>query len=171
MQVGHRGKCHNFGAFISYNRSEDNTYLNVGEDLEYRDSTSDPIGSDRGLDQKLTQIMVEVARQNKGVRQIKLRAVHDFLPVLIASGFRVELGENKRQRVEAKIREFRQVEGHQLFPPYYDYASDGVYLDMTACTESNVRFSKKWDDATSWDAIIKKNPILESGAAVFPKNL
>src|SRR5690606_21917893 len=90
----HDGLRHNFGVTIgrksadssgiaheagpnSEKVSRDHRYLVSESMLLYRDRTSEASGSDRLLDQKLTQIMIETLAQNENILGMRVDSNHD----------------------------------------------------------------------------------------------
>jgi hypothetical protein len=130
-------------------------------DLEYRSATHDPHGSDRLLDQKLTQIMVEMALQNKEIVEVSSNQAD--LPVLIAGGFK----SPRSQEIKQELDSFRSKEENKLFPPYKNYSSDKTTFNPKNFAKKNVLYSRQ--EAESWADIIKKDPILNPDAAILPE--
>jgi len=138
-------------------------HLIIGNGLEYRDRTQDAQGSDRLLDQKLTQVMIEVTIQNKAIISLQVDSNHDDLAVLTAGGF-------ESHSTEARIKElndFRSEEGNKLFPPYRDYGSVKTTFETTDFTKKNVLYSRGAPEA--WSDIIEREPILKPNAAILPE--
>ncbi len=166
-------------------------YLLINDGLEYRDSVKTATGSDRKLDQFLTQIMIEVAWQNSFFYQpfeVKVTSTGDDLAVLIASGFRIEsrsqLGfssldlqsEFSPESFETITKEsllrdlwkFRQIERNQLFPPHLDYGVKKVKFPMHFLNEESVYYEKD-NSSTSFSELIRTQPILTKEAAILPE--
>ena len=139
--------------------------LYVGNDLEYRDASGDPRGSDRSLDQKLTQIMIEIAMQNHDISRVFVDSCRADLPVLVAAGF--EFRRDSTEKISQEIRDFRSQSGNQLFPPARDYSSRDTIFKTENFANENVFFSR--DEMESWSQIIERAPILKTGAGILPE--
>lgn len=185
--LGHHGTTQNFKVTIGrdqanahYNSivSEENSglgdtkvlkdgrYLLVNNDLEYRGGRyRNPRGSDRVLDQRLTQIMVEMAMQNKDILSLDVYSNHDDLPVLTAGGFR----SHASSRMLDQLQQFRSHPDNALFPPYRDYSCVSTRFRTESYKERQVRYSR--DEVKSWDEIIcaKGGGTLYPEAAVLPE--
>lgn len=182
---GHHGRHHNFCVNLVRNRvgegldywssksSEESMeqhavsnverHLEIGSMLEYRDRTRDVHGSDRLLDQKLTQIMIEMAKQNKNIEDITVTSCHDDLPVLVAGGF----DSNDWESVMEEVDDFRSQEGNKLFPPYKDYRSVSTQYPLENYAKNIVSYSRGAHE--SWSDIISREPILKPEAAILPE--
>lgn len=138
-------------------------HLIVDNGLGYRGRTIKEEGSDRLLDQKLTQIMVEMSMQNKKIISIRVDSNRDDLPVLTAGGFKSLCADE----VMKELKKFRSKEGNKLFPPNRNYSGVGTRFLMKDFTENNVSYSR--DGVDSWSNIIQREPILEPEAAILPE--
>jgi hypothetical protein len=162
--------------------------------LNYRDgvsTSSSPHGSDRELDQKLTQIMVEIAMQNERISQVEATSTHDYLPVLTAGGL---ISQEHVVDILNEIDTFRSNPENKLFPPYADYGRASVYFYPGDYNREIVFYAKKLTSEgttgldseentnasrinpdfphlkpESWNEIIERAPILNPGAAILPE--
>lgn len=137
--------------------------ITTGSSIQYFDSTTDVQGSDRLLDQKITQIMVEMTMQNKDIISLKVASHHDDLPVLMAGGFK----SSRRKKIIEELTEFRANEGNKLFPPYKDYSSVSTSFETKDFTKKNVFYSREGSEA--WSDIIQRAPILKPSASILPE--
>lgn len=131
--------------------------------LTYPDHTEDPHGSDRLLDQKLTQIMIEMSQQNQEIKEVNAESVYDYLPVLTAGGF----NHYGSQRSMEEIQKFRSNPENKLFPPYHDYAAVLVHIPTEDVAKKVVYYSK--GEPESWSDIIQREPILQKDAGILPE--
>lgn len=183
--LGHHGPYQNFGVRLGREKlanrwgvdisTEDNMgfgkdavldsrrHLIIGSGLEFRDRTQDVQGSDRLLDQKLTQIMVEMTMQNKKIISLRVESNHDDLTVLTAGGFTCD----RTHRTLEELTNFRSEEGNKLFPPYRDYGSHSTMFVKDTSKVKNVHYSKGAPEA--WSDIIQREPILKSNSAILPE--
>jgi hypothetical protein len=216
--MGHNGSHHNFQVSLGrikpgssyYDPTREETFgsppvsnknriLYIGSNLEYRDGrvgrTDTPQGSDRELDQKLTQITVEMAMQNKDISGVSIDSQHDDLPVLLAGGF---TSPWRDEAIATEINTFRSAPENKLFPPYRDYriasacfglenydhklvyyakqslknANEGLDSEEnTSASSSSSSFDPDLPHLKfeSWQEIIERAPILNPGAAVLPE--
>ena len=140
-------------------------HLVVDNLLCYNDSTKAPEGSDRLLDQKLTQIMIEMIIQNERIVSLDVISAFDDLPVLVAAGFEAEINKG----ILNELIRFRSIEGNKIFPPYFDYGSDPTIFKKEWLAEERVYFSKDVNIIASWDEIINKEPILTEKSGILPE--
>jgi len=143
--------------------SDSQRHLLIDNALGYRNRTRDIQGSDRLLDQKLTQIMAEMVMQNHNIISLTVGSNHDDLPVLTAGGFDSLCATKVMQELE----DFRSQEGNKLFPPYKDYRGVNTSLPKQSLNNKAVFFSKGAPE--SWVDIIKREPILKARAGVLPE--
>lgn len=140
--------------------------------LSYNDSTDAEEGSNRELDQKLTQIMVEMTMQNKNITYTSVDSKGDNLPVLVAAGFKT-LPAERSEKVMQQVQRHRDASPqNNLFPPSRDYHTVATRFTHEGFTEKNVYYSRnvhysKEGEGQSWSEIIN-NPILRNGSAVLP---
>ncbi len=142
---------------------EDKRYLNTSYQQVHNECTEKAQGSDRVVDQKMTQIMVELLMQNREIIALKSFSAHSELAVLTAAGFK----HSKFFEVMKEINAFRSETQNNLFPPYKDYEREWVELKTEDLTEKNVSFSRKI--AESWSEIIRKNSILTPNSSILPE--
>ena len=134
------------------------------ERLVYLDYTEHVHGSDRLLDQKLTQIMIEILMQNHGSKSLKVTSHYDTSIVLAAAGFR---GRESQKRLE-ELREFRFYnDENKLFPSYKDYGTDNLTFKPEDFTKQIVSFSRNASE--TWEEIIEREPILTKKSGIFPE--
>jgi hypothetical protein len=133
------------------------------------------IGSDRLLDQKLAQIMIEMAQQNDDIREIHTMANQDALPLLVAAGFWGSCGgpthilDPKYILEQLKeLKTFREQPTHKLFPPSRDYAVSKMRFSIKTINSRDVYFQKEWVPQ-SWPEKIAQGPILNEGAGKLPE--
>jgi hypothetical protein len=183
------GRNHNFSVIITRARLDDAQFhftsdetrcdhgtvlvddnnRNLAIDPEYRDGRSQhPHGVNRRLDQKLTQIMVELLQQNRGVIRAEVSAGHDDLPVLLAGAFSTRYMSFDERRVARlhELRDFRADPSNNLFPPYQDYSgsTEVIYADDLDLP----RVHLERGEGRSWNEIIQTSPILNRESAVLP---
>lgn len=139
-------------------------YLLIGNTVEYRNSTDHPQGSDRALDQKLTQIMIEMGLQNQ-VKVVTVSTSRNDAPVVRAGGF--EFDRYSNIEIMQKLKEFRAIPENRLFPPYHNYRGSSAEFSTQTCQEKNVLFSR--GEPKSWQEIIAAEPILKPRSAVLPE--
>lgn len=137
-----------------------------------REYLNSPNGSNRELDQKLTQVMIEVLLQNDNVNGIITNAHRDDSAILGTAGFHVGLEHPKVYDGSplangwVAARKFRVTEpANCLFPPYQDYSSCYARFNRDDFDLKYVLFSR--DTRESWSEIIEKNTLLNAGAAVI----
>lgn len=135
-------------------------------EIGYQGGVRDNQGSDRILDQKLTQIMIELLIQNKGMNFLRVNTTYDDLPVLIASGFQSDKGVFKR--IMEELQEFRAIEGNKLFPPSRNYGHNSTAFFTRDLNRKNVFYEGV---PKSWLEIIEKEPILNPNTAIIPEYL
>lgn len=132
--------------------------------LKFRDGTDAPKGSDRPLDQRLTQIMIEMLEQNDG---ISLKAVAAESVVLVAGGFKGHCREKQMQALDS----FRSDGRNNLFPPVLpkrlSCVDDEVWFDRADISQPNVNYSR--EAPQTWSDRIKKESILKPGAGILPE--
>lgn len=138
-------------------------HLLIRHHFKFKGSTTDPHGSDRLLDQKLTQIMVEMTMQNNDIISLRTHSVHDDLPVLIAGGF----ASHKSREIIQELEAFRAMEENKLFPPYRDYSSNLTEFYTKIFQTQRVYYSR--DTTETWAEILKRSTILNPDAAVLPE--
>lgn len=139
--------------------------LVIEKTLNFRDTTRDVLGSDRLLDQKLTQIMIEMMVQNNEIICLKIDSNHDDLAVLAAAGFMTQ--GTHTEKIMEKIQSFRSIEENKLFPPYKNYGSRPAFFKMEDLTNQVVYFSK--GAPVSWKEIIQREPILKEKSGILPE--
>lgn len=143
-------------------------HLIIGNELEYRDGTEDVHGADRLLDQKLTQIMIEMTMQNKEIISLEVDSTRDDLPVLTAGGFKSRIHNRKLQKeIMEDLSTFRSKEENKLFPPSRDYGRVLTSFNTQDLGNQNVHYSK--GSPESWYDIIQRNPILKPESAILPE--
>lgn len=151
---------------------KDHLRLLYVHDLGYRGRTYEPAGSDRALDQKLTQIMIEIAEQNRDMYAIYSTANHDDFLMLASSGFRSMAGDRRSIEFNVehmeKLQSFRADSKNKLFPPYKDYATHKMLFLMEDRANDNVYFQKEWRPQ-SWAKMIEQHPILHSDSGRLPE--
>lgn len=158
--IGPQSPFHNFSAMIATREPEGGKKLLYVDEINYKDQTEEPNGSDRLLDKSLTQIMIEVLMQNGSAKGIEVKSSSDQLPVLLAAGFPFP----KSNYTLKELQDFRSQQGHRLFPPHQDYGSHVTALnDLTI---ENVYFTK--GNPVRWRKIIRLNPILHNERGVLP---
>ncbi len=126
-------------------------------------STKDPSGSDRIVDQKITQLIIELAMQNKNISYISVTSSGDELPVLTAGGF----NHTQKESLINDLTNFRAIKGNNLFPPMKDYELTVTRLDTCNLNDKNVYYSK--GDPESWSNIIARKAILNTNAGILPE--
>lgn len=158
-QISHEG-CISQGDEAVLNSKR---HLLIHDNLRYAGTTLDAQGSDRILDQKLTQIMVEMTMQNKKIISLQVNSNGDDLPVLTAGGFK----SGNSEKLINELMKFRSEAGNKLFPPYHDYSSANTKFETNNFTGQNVRYSKEVIE--SWSDIIQRDPILSQDSAILPE--
>lgn len=189
-QLGHQGLNHNFNVIMTRARVEDGAVYyftsdetsldhgtvlvddmqrNLHIDPEYRDGRSQhPRGVNRRIDQKLTQIMIELLQQNRGVIRAEVSAGHDDLPVLLAGAFSnryMRYDPSRRARLH-ELRDFREDLSNNLFPPYQDYSGSSEVIYAEDLARPLVHLER--GEGKSWDEIIEGSRILNPNSAVLP---
>ncbi len=148
--------------------SPDKRHLVINSNLQYRDITVHPQGSDRTLDQKLTQVMVEMTMQNN-VNSLRVTANRNDFPMLVDGGFQATYDENTCffRNMKQQLSRFRSVAENNLFPPATDYGSMGASFKTATFKDDQVGYSR--GPERSWSSIIAAEPILKLGAAILPE--
>lgn len=141
-------------------------HLIVDGDLRYGDIKSDDVGSDPFLDDKLTQIMVEIFQQNIEANTLKVESHHSDFAVLTAGGF-VSTTQPRKTAVMVKELEERIKEGNKLFPSFTDYETVQTSINTDQLYKDRVRFAKG-EHPESWVEIIEQNKILYKGSSHLP---
>lgn len=142
-------------------------HLFVGNDIAYRDGTRNAEGSDRELDRKLTQIMIEIAHQNN-VTSLQVTSNRSDFAVLAASGFNSCGFSRGAGNMLQELDRFRAAQqSNKLFPPYEDYATIRTEFKMDGFNAPNVSYSR--EEVKSWSEIVEEEPILREGAAILPE--
>lgn len=130
--------------------------------LAYQDDTENATGSDRLLDQKLTQIMIEITMQNERIMSLRVTANKDSL--LIAAGFKIP---NSKKILE-KLYKFRLDEENKLFPPNNQQnGTCNLIFKSEKVAKKIVYFSRGAPE--SWLEIIQREPILTQESGVLPE--
>ncbi len=155
-------ECSDHDTTIVSNRKR---HLCVDNSLEYRSQPRkiNIQGSERLLDQKLTQIMIEMTVQNKSILSLKVGSNNNDLPVLAAGGFKSHLSKQMMQ----ELHTFRSIEGNELYPQYDDYGHIETTFSAQDFIKANVHYSRA--DPESWSDIIKREPILKPKSAILPE--
>jgi hypothetical protein len=126
----------------------------------------EPEGSNRKLDRKLTQVLIEMAMQNWGIIGVTLYPNCRDVPLLVAGGF--DLGEEVNGRTNADIDRFRSNPTNNLFPPVAEeYKTRQTHILNEDYNEPNVRFKREGSE--SWAEIIKREPILIPNSGILPE--
>lgn len=135
--------------------------------LQYCDITYDAQGSDRLLDQKLTQIMVEMTMQNKEIIHLQVDSMANDFPVLAAGGF-INHDPRLVKGMLDVLTQHRSVEGNKLFRPFWHFGIDKtVFFRPNSLTKKNVHYSREAPE--SWSDIIQRGPILQPNAGILPE--
>lgn len=135
------------------------------ENLRFCDTTRDPNGSDRLIDQKITQLMVEIFQHNSSVETLRASCGHDLYIVLTAGGLSSYTDDRDERRMN-ELMEFRSHADNHLFPPYKDYGGVSMHFHRDSYDQPNVFFQR--EGSLSWKEMIEKNPILLPDAGVLP---
>lgn len=148
--------------------SNKGSYLLIHKLLKYRADVEDEHGSDRIIEQKLVQIMVELAMQNKEVFKMKVTSSSDAR-VLLAGGFTATEGRpTVGGEIMSTLKEFRLQEGNKLFPPSDELQGISTEFKKGDIGKQIVHFPDR-SSTTTWVNICSKNRILRAGAAVLPE--
>ncbi len=156
--------------FMRYNEKMDlrEQWFNI--ELESRSVVTDPKGSNRELDQKILQIMVEILQQNKSKSHLRIISYDADYVVLVMGGF-MERGDNANRSNETiqQIMEFRANPESNLFPPFHDHSQPRLTFNREQLEQKNVRLSREQGlEPESWIQITKREPILYRGGGRIP---
>ncbi|NGX43280.1 MAG: hypothetical protein K940chlam7_01575 [Chlamydiae bacterium] len=186
-QYRHPSKTGSFISETSEDRSSKRgkpTQLHMA--VEYQESSTDPAGADRLLDQKLTQIAVEIFKRQEDIPTLVATAHGDGAYVLASACFTIPLrgnGSANNRRFErrggtlkipipnlrGKIANHRNKKGNKLYPPRSrDQGPENLEMLFYKykLSDSKVGFTR--DKLESWDDIINANPILTGKGPILP---
>lgn len=141
-------------------------HLIVGKDLNYRDSTQEVQGSDRLLDQKLTQVMIEMTMQNKNITSLQVESNGNELPVLVAAGFESDSGSV--ERVMKEITAFRVNLSNKLFPSAKNYGSVSTEFKPQDFTKPSIYY-ERGVTPQAWSDVIQREAILKPESGILPE--
>lgn len=151
--------------------TNDRRYLDITHQ-RYNDNSTEIVGSNRELAQKLTQIMIEMTMQNKEILELLADSEGDDFPILAAGGFESMYPRISKKKIE-DLKKFRAHEGNKLFPPRRNYLSTPVTFYPKDFHVPNVYYSKEEPhskgEARSWSEIINQGPILGKDSGILPE--
>lgn len=140
---------------------------------KYASSTGNSEGSNRLLDQKLTQIMIELTQQNREIISCLVEPRSSDTMFLKESGFHIEpqrlqnLEHDPNQEILEQLSKFRSQEGNNLFPNNQDHPYRSAEFEKKDFDNNSVYYSKGEPDC--WSNIIEKSPILNKGGGILPE--
>lgn len=140
-----------------------------------------PFDPDQKLGRKIIQLLIEMAKQDPRISEIRVQCSNFDPWVFAAAGFGkrysiypIYPGASMDQTREhlwresiQKILEFRQNPQNPLFPTE-DASSTTLVFEMNSFKEERVYF-KRGGESESWEEIIAQNPLLPSQAGILPE--
>ena len=127
-------------------------------EVEFRDGVNNWEGSDRVLDRKLMQIMVEIFQQNVADEMIGV-SNYDDLVVLTAGGMNNMNNHDSCDYLIDSIQAHRSDPDNKLFPPFKDYGQKYMRMTRNDLDKRIVYFTRS-KVPQSWSEILSESPIL-----------
>lgn len=150
---------------LDYNKKMDLREQWFDIELEFRDVLRIPQGSNREIDQKIIQVMVEIFQQNESKSQLKVESRYTDYAILAMGG----LVDNGSEEMINEVIRFRHSNDHILFPPHRDYTSHTLIFNREQLSQKNVRLSRDQGiEPESWLEIVQRQPILHHEGGLIP---
>lgn len=146
-------------------------------DIDFRPLDA-PFDYDQKLGRKVIQLLIEMAKQDSRISEIRVTCCRVDPWVFAAAGFRDlyarSQGESRKQVQERwwgrsiqEILEFRQNPANSLFPTE-DEGGRKLVFKMDSFKAEQVYF-KRGGESESWEQIIAQNPLLSPQVGVLPE--